>query len=113
MRRNAFNLLLAVFVVIIAACENSNNDPSNGINTIQKGAGNAETVANHKASFHPDNQFTSVEDFFRWVNDTRKKYAGHARISGHPCDPNDKRTAVGSPVFPLKFIWDDDLAKRV
>lgn len=111
-RKGAFRLLLAVFLVMIAGCESSNSDPSRGIDTLQGGDGGSEDVGTSRASFHPDSHFTSLEDFFSWVNDMRKKYAEHARASGHPCDPNDKRGAVGSPVFPLKFAWDDDLARR-
>ena len=98
--------MLAFFLVAIAGCKSNTGDLAKGIDTLQEGKSDG------KASFHPEGHFTSIEDFFNWVNRTRKKYSEHSRASGHPCDPSDKMIAVGNPVFPLIFIWDNDLAER-
>ena len=112
MRKSAFSILLAVFLVAIAGCKSNTGDLSSAVDTLQGGRCRTEVVATGRASFHPDSHFTSIEAFFSWVNNTRKNYAEHPRASGHPCDPNDKTGAAGNPVFPLIFAWDDRLAGR-
>lgn len=67
---------------------------------------------NGQSTVNPESHLPSVDAFFQWVNEVRRRYEPHPRACGHPNDSSQVKTQIGKPVFPMEFIWDEELANR-
>jgi hypothetical protein len=61
------------------------------------------------ASFGSGSFFSSVDDFFDYLNDGREGYVSHSRWQGFPFDLTNGYTHYNM-TWPLTFTWSDSLA---